>query len=174
MRTPLFLQADRRETTGTATTVLRVPASPFALNGQTLALLLFEGIVWLWALVSVPSPVIAAEAESVTVEREVHALVNEHRQAMGLRSFAYDAEIARQARRHSHRAEVSQQLSRQRERQMRHFKSAGQAQRFLAAHGPINNLFRCGRHLMRFALYRVFRAQAFVTWREVTGLPLAV
>jgi putative transposase len=70
----------------------------------------------------------------------------------------------------NNRAEVSHQPTRQRERQMRRFKSPGQAQRFLSAHDPINNLFRCGRHLMRAAHYRVFREQAFATWREVTGL----
>src|SRR5262249_32604289 len=48
--------------------------------------------------------------------------------------------------RRNNRVEVSHQPTRQRERQMRHFKSSGQAQRFLAVHGPINNLFRLGRH----------------------------
>lgn len=71
------------------------------------------------------------------------------------------------------RAEVFHQPTRQRERQMRRFKSPGQAQRFLSLHSPINNLFRCGRHLMRAAHYHMPREQAFVTWREVTGLPLA-
>ena len=78
-----------------------------------------------------------------------------------------------QDRRLNNRAEVSHQPTRQRERQMRCFKSAGQAQRFLSVHGPINNLFRCGRHLMSAAHYRRFREQAFVTWREVTGFPQA-
>jgi putative transposase len=68
----------------------------------------------------------------------------------------------------NNRAENSHQPTRQRERQMRRFKSAGQAQRFLSAHGPINNLFRCGRHLMRAAHYRLFRDRAFEQWREVT------
>ena len=81
--------------------------------------------------------------------------------------------VHRQDRRLNNRAEVSHQPTRQRERQMRCFKSPGQAQRFLSAHGPINNLFRCGRHLMRAVHYRVFREQAFVTWCEVTGLPQA-
>ena len=66
------------------------------------------------------------------------------------------------------RAENSHQSARQLERQMRRFKSAGQAQRFLSAHGPINNLFRCGRHLLRAAHYRLFRDRAFAQWREVT------
>jgi putative transposase len=68
----------------------------------------------------------------------------------------------------NNRAEVSHQPTRQRERQMRRFKSAGQAQRFLSVHGPINNLFRLGRHHMRAAHYRLFRNRAFDLWREVT------
>jgi hypothetical protein len=47
----------------------------------------------------------------------------------------------------NNRAEVSHQPTRERERQMRRFKSAAHAQRFLAVHGPIQNLFRVGRHL---------------------------
>ncbi len=62
------------------------------------------------------------------------------------------------------RAENSHQPTRQRERQMRRFKSPGQVQRFLSTHGPINNLFRCGRHLMRAAHYRLFRNRAFDQW----------
>jgi putative transposase len=68
----------------------------------------------------------------------------------------------------NNRAEVSYQPTRQRERQMRRFKSPGQAQRFLSAHGPINNLFRLGRHRMKTAHYRLFRDRAFALWREVT------
>jgi hypothetical protein len=45
-----------------------------------------------------------------------------------------------------------------------------QLRRFRSSHGPINNLFRCGRHLMRAAHYRMHREQAFVTWHEVTEL----
>jgi len=42
----------------------------------------------------------------------------------------------------NNRAEVSHQPARQRERQMRRFKSAGHAQRFLSVHGLVLNLFR--------------------------------
>jgi len=45
---------------------------------------------------------------------------------------------------------------------MRKFKSQGQAQRFLACHGVVNNLFRLGRHSMKASHYRVFRDRAFV------------
>ncbi len=68
----------------------------------------------------------------------------------------------------NNRAEVSHQPTRQRERQMRRFKSSRHIQRFLFVHAPINNLFRIGRHLMRAVHYRLFRDRAFATWREVT------
>jgi putative transposase len=45
----------------------------------------------------------------------------------------------------NHRCELSHQPGRQQERQMRRFKSQGQAQRFLSCHGIVNNLFRLGR-----------------------------
>ena len=44
----------------------------------------------------------------------------------------------------NNRAEVSHQPTRQRERQMRRFKSRSQAQRFLSLHGIVQNLFRFG------------------------------
>jgi len=68
----------------------------------------------------------------------------------------------------NNRAEVSHQPTRQRERQMRRFKSAGQAQRFLSVHGVILNLFRVGRHLLRPANHRMLRARSFLVWSEVT------
>ncbi len=51
---------------------------------------------------------------------------------------------------------------------MRRFKSPGQAQRFLAVHAVVGNLFRLGRHLSRAVHYRMFRARAFAQWQEVT------
>ena len=42
----------------------------------------------------------------------------------------------------NNRAEVSHQATRQRERQMRRFKSAAQLQRFASVHGVVQNLFR--------------------------------
>lgn len=68
----------------------------------------------------------------------------------------------------NNRADVSHQPTRQRERQMRRFKSMGQAQRFLTVHGVVQNLFRLGRHLLRARHYRLFRARAFVRWQQVT------
>ena len=68
----------------------------------------------------------------------------------------------------NNRAEVSHQPTRQRERQMRRFKSAAQAQRFLSVHGVILNLFRVGRRLLRPANYRILRERSFLVWSEVT------
>ena len=68
----------------------------------------------------------------------------------------------------NNRAEISHQPTRQRERQMRRFKSAAQAQRFLSVHGVILNLFRVGRHLLRPANHRMLRARSFVVWSEET------
>ena len=68
----------------------------------------------------------------------------------------------------NNRAEVSHQPTRQRERQMRRFKSPGQAQRFLSVHGVVQNLFRVGRHLVNSANHRTLRDRSFGVWRQVT------
>jgi putative transposase len=71
----------------------------------------------------------------------------------------------------NNRAEVSHQPTRQRERQMRRYKSSRHAQRFLSAHGPINDLFRIRRFHLCASAYRTARAQSFLTWQEVTLRP---
>ena len=53
-------------------------------------------------------------------------------------------------------------------RQMRKFKSPGQAQRFLSVHGLVQNLFRVGRHLLRARHHRELRVRAFLAWDAVT------
>ena len=68
----------------------------------------------------------------------------------------------------NNRAEVSHQPTRQRERQMRRFKSAAHAQRFLSVHGPVQNLFRLGRHLLRAVHHRMLRTRSFRVWDEGT------
>ena len=73
------------------------------------------------------------------------------------------------ARYENNRAEVSHQPTRQRERQMRRFKSAGQTQRFLSVHGVILNFFRFARHRMRSENYRLPRAQSFKEWSVATA-----
>src|SRR5215208_2233825 len=75
----------------------------------------------------------------------------------------------RQHKELNNRAENSHQPTRRRERQMKRFKSARQAQRFLSAHDQINNLFHLRRDHVTADEYRAARAQAFQTWAEVTG-----
>jgi putative transposase len=70
----------------------------------------------------------------------------------------------------NNRAENSHQPTRRRERQMKRFKSAGQAQRFLSAHDQINNLFHLRRDHLPAVQYRAARTQAFQTWAAVTGV----
>src|SRR3954468_20309549 len=73
----------------------------------------------------------------------------------------------------NNRAENSHQPTRRRERQMKRFKSARQAQRFLSAHDQINNLFHLRRDHLPADQYRAARAQAFRTWAEVTSVAAA-
>jgi len=70
----------------------------------------------------------------------------------------------------NNRAENSHQPTRRRERQMKGFKSPGQAQRFLSAHDGISNLFHLRRHQVPAAEYRAARTQAFQVWAEVTSV----
>ncbi len=79
----------------------------------------------------------------------------------------------RQHKRLNNRAENSHQPTRERERRMRRFKSPGHAQRFLAAYGPIAGHFRPRRHRLTATVYRLQRAEAFATWREVIGVAAA-
>ena len=72
----------------------------------------------------------------------------------------------------NNQAENSHQPTRRRERQMKRFTSAGQAQRFLSAHDQIANLFRRPA-LTTASDHRRARAQAFRVWAEVTGIPIA-
>jgi len=73
----------------------------------------------------------------------------------------------------NNRAENPHQPTRRRERQMRQFKSVSQAQRFLAAHDGINNLFHLRRHHIPAAQYRATRTEAFQVWAEVIGVAAA-
>ena len=64
----------------------------------------------------------------------------------------------------NNRAELSHQPTRVRERVMRRFKSAAQAQRFLTIHAAVYNLFNLGRHLVSAGHYRKLRTDAFGQW----------
>jgi putative transposase len=79
----------------------------------------------------------------------------------------------RRHRRLNNRAENSHQPTRQRERTMRRFKSAGHAQRFLSAFGPIREHFCPRRHRLRAEEYRRERVRRFQVWNEVIRLQKA-
>jgi putative transposase len=70
----------------------------------------------------------------------------------------------------NNRAENSHQPTRRRERQMKQFKSAGQAQRFLSAHDQINNLFHLRRDHVTAAEHRASRTQTFQVWAEICSI----
>jgi putative transposase len=74
----------------------------------------------------------------------------------------------RQHRGLNNRAENSHQPTRRRERIMKRFKSAGQAQRFLSVHDTVANLFRRPANISA-ADHRLARARAFQVWAAVTG-----
>ncbi len=79
-------------------------------------------------------------------------------------------EVAHNTERYANnRVEASHQPTRQRERQMRRFKSAGQAQRFLSLHGVVQNLFRLGRHLLKATNHRLLRSHWFAIWQTATA-----
>ena len=69
----------------------------------------------------------------------------------------------------NNRAELSHQPTRVRERVMRRFKSAAQAQRILNVHAAVYNLFNLGRHLVRSEHYRKLRTDAFERWTIVVA-----
>lgn len=70
----------------------------------------------------------------------------------------------------NNRAELSHQPTRVRERGMRRFKSAHQAQRFLNTHAAVYNLFNLGRHLISANHYRYFRQRPPASWRHAAAL----
>jgi putative transposase len=75
----------------------------------------------------------------------------------------------RQSRYLNNRCENSHRSTRQREYRMQGFKSAGHAQQFLAAYGPIAQHFRPRRHLLSAPEYRQEMQQRFASWAEITG-----
>src|SRR6201988_4883540 len=75
----------------------------------------------------------------------------------------------RQSRYLNNRCENSHRPTRQRERRMQGFKSAGHAQRFSSAYGPIAQHFRPRRHLLSASAYREEMRQRLESWAEMTG-----
>ncbi len=73
----------------------------------------------------------------------------------------------------NNRAENSHQPTRKREHVMQRFKSAGHAQRFLSAFGPIREHFCPRRHRLQAGAYRAERERRFLIWNQVTGVAMA-
>ncbi|MBL3670749.1 IS6 family transposase [Streptomyces sp. M2CJ-2] len=69
----------------------------------------------------------------------------------------------------NNRAENSHQPTRQRERAMKGFRSAGTTQRFLSAFSQISPHFRLRRHLMTAPEYRTEMTIRFAVWDQITG-----
>lgn len=74
-----------------------------------------------------------------------------------------------QSRYRNNRCEHSHRPTRQREQRMQGCKSAGHAQRFLSAYGPIAQHFRPRRHLLSAANYRQEMRNRFASWAEMTS-----
>jgi len=73
----------------------------------------------------------------------------------------------------NNRAENSHQPTRQRERAMKRFTSAGHAQRFLSAFSGISPHFRPRRHRLTAKEYRREMDTRFTIWSQVTGTATA-
>lgn len=71
--------------------------------------------------------------------------------------------------RDNNRAENSHLPIRRRERKQQRFKSQGSAQRFLATHAAIYNVFNVQRHLISRCTLSYLRAQAIATWVAATA-----
>jgi len=70
----------------------------------------------------------------------------------------------------NNRARNSHPPTRRRERHMKGFKPIVHAQRLLAAHAQITDLFRHDRLLMSAQSYRVLRQQSHRAWRDFAGI----
>ena len=105
-----------------------------------------------------PRVMITDKLPSYGAARRDMALKVEHRRHKGL----------------NNRAENSHQPTRRRERIMKRFKSARQAQRFLSIHDQLANLFHLPRPEHQTAnARRAHRAKAITAWREITGAAMA-
>jgi putative transposase len=103
--------------------------------------------------VTPPRVMITDKLRSYGAAREKMGLRVDHRQHKGL----------------NNRAENSHQPTRRRERIMKRFKSARQAQRFLSVHDQVANLFHVPYPKSVTAGFRrASREHAFVVWREIS------
>ena len=100
-----------------------------------------------------PRVMITDKLRSYGAARAKMSLAVEHRQHKGM----------------NNRAENSHQPTRRRERIMKRFKSARQAQQFLSVHDQVANLFHIPFPEFTTADFRrASREQAFAVWREIS------
>lgn len=102
----------------------------------------------------VPRVIVTDKLKSYEAAQKQMLKSVEHRQHKGL----------------NNRAENSHQPTRVRERRMRRFKSLGQAQRFLAAFGPIRDHFHPKQHQLTAHRYREQMRQRIEDWQAIVGL----
>jgi putative transposase len=108
--------------------------------------------------VAPPRVMITDKLRSYGAARAKMGLGIEHRQHKGL----------------NNRAENSHQPTRRRERIMKRFKSAWQAQRFLTVHDQVANLFHVPYpESVSADRRRALRERAFATWRQISRLKAA-
>jgi transposase-like protein len=69
----------------------------------------------------------------------------------------------------NNRAENSHQPVRRREQKRQRFKSPTSAQRFVAIHAVVDNIFNVQRHLVRRPVLRRFRAEAHRAWDDAAA-----
>jgi hypothetical protein len=123
-----------------------------------------------------PTPTRQAGCQTSTAQAvekaDAAAPRHDHRQAGhgAAKREVMPGNVHRQHKGLNNRAENSHQPTRRRERQMKQFKSAGQAQRFLSAHDQINNLFNIRRDHATAAEHRASRTQTFRVWAEICGI----
>ena len=68
----------------------------------------------------------------------------------------------------NNRREASHRATREKERQMKQFRRAATAQRFLVLHGQVRNLMNWGRHRLSASAYRHSRGKALTAWSAAT------
>src|SRR4051794_2950166 len=103
-----------------------------------------------------------------TIKRKPRVIITDKLRSYGAaKKVVLPRVLHRQSRYLNNRAENSHQLTRQRERRMRRFKSPEQAQRFLEVHDLLAPHFRPKRHRLSAAQYRQKREQRFQVWRKI-------
>ncbi len=106
----------------------------------------------------IPRVVVTDKLKSYKAAMRELGLNAEHREHKGL----------------NNRAELSHQWTRVREKKMRRFKSAGQAQKFLSAFELIYQQTQPKRHKLKAVVTRVIIKNKIESWKEITGVIVSI